>query len=213
MSSSGAVSRLGTFQAFEPLERRLLLSGGAGQVAAIRWEDAAGHELADGQHVMPGAALFIAVDTVGMRGSDATVYLYEDDGPWCPDDFILPITVPVPPDGDTGRVEWRAAWHTDSDWGEEWNPIQDPAPEYRLWASQDVFEDVCTRLIELSTPALQWKTQTGQPLSADDVVEEGTFVCLSVDGLAFDAADTFTAAVWRMTGRSPTTITSPAPSS
>ena len=50
------------------------------KVTAIHWEYPAGSELADGATKNVGDTVYIAVDTIFMRGSSATVYLYEDDG-------------------------------------------------------------------------------------------------------------------------------------
>jgi len=116
------------------------------QITAIRWEDAAGNELADGVTRNVDDTVYVEVDTSGMRGTNATVYLYEDDGGFTFGELINPaLSVPIPTTSDTGRAVWTVQWNADSDGA-------DVFPEYRLWASTSIIETLSSRLLNVADP-------------------------------------------------------------
>ncbi len=136
-------------------------------VTAIRWEDAAGNELAEGAVRNVGETVYIEVDTGYMRGNNAVVYLYEDDGFWGSDDLITSLTIPIPTDSDTGRISWDVQWNADEDFASDLNPFQSITPEYRLWRSTEPFETVHSGRLDVNNPITEliWQDTLGQPAS------------------------------------------------
>ena len=117
------------------------------EITAIRWENAAGSELADGTTLRTDSSVWIEVDTLGLRGQDVDVYLWEEDDTavidLAGDDLIKSITVHIPSDSDTGRVLWPVEWHTDYDGDTR-------APEFRLWDNDSFFSSgVHSRLLNV----------------------------------------------------------------
>ena len=167
-------------------------------ITAIRWEDAAGNELPDGVSQNTGSTVYIEVDTQGMRGGSAAVYLYEDDGQLGIDDLINPpLSIQIPSNTDTGRIEWTVAWNTDSDLLTDYNPFQDYAPEYRLWDTTSFIggiTGVSSRLLEVTQPTAQWEDASGNLFTGS--VPDGTVVYLAASNIEFSTTTQLSARVW-----------------
>ncbi len=132
-----------------------------GQINAIRWEDAAGNQLVDGATLNVGDTIYIEVDTQNMRGTTATVYLYEDDAGITFSELINSISIPIATTSDTGRIAWTVPWSADGDGA-------DIFPEYRLWRSQNTFETLSSRLLNVREITPPSTPGTPDLSSADD---------------------------------------------
>ncbi|MFA6134540.1 MAG: Ig-like domain-containing protein [Phycisphaerae bacterium] len=149
------------------------------KILAIRFEDAAGNELADDLTKNAGDTVYVEIDTQMMRGTNATVYLFEDDGFWGSDDQLGPLTISIPTGSDTGRVAWTVPWNTDSDGS-------DVFPEYRFWRSTGTLETMHTRLLNVS--------ETGAPTltGAPDLAAGSDTGYSNTDNITKDDTPTFT---------------------
>ncbi len=177
----------------------LFTTKAAPQIVDIRWENATGQELQDGASPNTNATVYIAVDTQGMRGTNATIYLYEDDGLFGSDDLVDPISIPIPTDSDTVRIPWSVTWNTDSDFLSDLNPIQDAAPEYRLWNTTTTsllggITGISSRLLDVSMPDVRWEDAAGNLVTG--TVPEGTTLYLAVSNIDYSATMNMTATIW-----------------
>ena len=132
---------------------------GSSQVLSVRFEDSSGNELADGAIRNAGDKVWIDVCTQGMRGANATIYLFEDDASGDSNDLLGPIRVAIPSNSDSSRIEWTVPWNIDTDG-------TDVFPEYRVARSTDPLDTVHTLLLNVRESGLP--TAPGMPDLADD---------------------------------------------
>jgi CII-binding regulator of phage lambda lysogenization HflD len=151
-------------------------------IVDIKWENGAGQELPDDYMAKPGEAVYIAVDTKNMRGTDASVFLYEVD-PAINDSINTPIVISIPTDSDTGRVLWNVEWHKDA------NFSIDEAPEYKVYEREgDTFiaRGESSHLLQVAEPTLRWETANENAVPATGA-SEGTTLKITVDGLGYNS--------------------------
>jgi hypothetical protein len=124
----------------ESLEDRRLLA-----ITSLRWENAAGVELADLTEVRAGDVVYIAGTTVGERGRRVDFKMVEDDVLFASSSYApyRNAWFNVSSTNDVARFAWRAVWTRDA------GGINDD-PEYRLTRSLSTSDPVRSGQIKVT---------------------------------------------------------------